>query len=373
MKQTSDIIKSYKTSNGKIRYGFDFQLKGIRVRRQSFVSADEAYAMMLQIRLDIFKGDYIPSKYFQLQNKDITLENFYIQFHQKKKKTEVKNRTYKNLNSVFINYIIPEIGNLKLRSIDISVLEKYFLHLTELGLAKSTQKIHWNNISGLLRYAEELGFIDSKPRFTKKMELKKSKKFLTKKEASQVLRTLNSSDEIQQEVKNIINILFFLGLRIGEAIALKKEDFDFRNNRVLISRTMGYASNGTTTTKNGKSEYIPLHPEVIESIKSQIEISDNDEGFLFKRDHYRKDCFLRPVTIRKSLVKIAISVLGETEGKKVTPHCLRRSLASMLVDSNLPIDMVASMLRHDTETLLKSYNQANIKMLSEKFQTFSIH
>ena len=205
------------------------------------------------------------------------------------------------------------------------------------------------------------------------LELKKSKKFLTKKEASQILRTLNSSDEIHAEAKNIINILFFLGLRIGEALALKKEDFDFRNNRVLISRTMGYASRGTTTTKNGKSEYIPLHPEVIESIKSQIEISDNDEGFLFKRNHYRKNCFMRPSKVRKTLVEVAISVLGETEGKKVTPHCLRRSLASMLVDSNLPIDMVASMLRHDTETLLKSYNQANIKMLSEKFQTFSIH
>ena len=78
-----------------------------------------------------------------------------------------------------------------------------------------------------------------------------------------------------------------------------------------------------------------------------------------------------PITRR--LKRAAVKAFGENNAKGITPHSLRRSIASILVDTGMPIDSVASFLRHDTKTLMTHYNKANDDAFRNRFDEFKIN
>lgn len=372
MKDASDIIKPYKTEKG-IRYGFDFQLKGIRCRRKSFISADEAYAVALQIRLDIFSGNYEPARYFEKLQKDITLETFWTNHHLPLMKKTLKLRTTKNRISVFTKHILPVLGKVKLRALDSDKLEGYLILKIKEGLATSSLKHqHIIAIQALTRDAVKLGYIKSQPPIRIDAKLKKTKAVLTKSQMKSLIVAISKDAEVMESrIKNLVRILFWTGLRLGEALALKAGDIDFTSMKINVTKTLAYKSNEVTTPKTGTNNSIPIHPEAIQPLRDAIkEASINPEGWLFKETD--SDRFIYPQKVRSQLTKIAKDTLGEALGKKVTPHTLRRSLGSMLIDDNTPVDVVARLLRHTPETLLGHYNATNTTLMKELFQSFSL-
>ena len=370
MKDGKDIIKSYQTDRGK-RYGFNFALRGIRIRRQGFYSFNEAFEMMLAIRLDIFKGDYQPGKYFNTVNKDITLKTYIRDIMLPKKKVEFKETTYRTRESECRNHIIPALGTVKLRAITVAKLEEFIATLAAKGLHRVTQQKVYTTLRMTLNEAYSSGYIDSVPEIKITAKLKKDKKILKKMEAVRLLDAIKSNQDIGEDSKNIIRIMFWTGLRIGEALALNSQDINLEEGKINVCKTLGYNCSKVTLPKNNKSQTIPLHPEAIEAIKEQIKHNDNPDGWLFKKPNSKS--FMRPLKVRNNLKKVSKELFGEAEGNKVTPHELRRSLASMLVDENTPVDMVAALLRHNTKTLLASYNKANLDMLEEKLTSFQLH
>ena len=370
MRDGKDIIKSYQTDRGK-RYGFNFALRGIRIRRQGFYSFNEAFEMMLAIRLDIFKGDYLPGKYFNTVNKDITLKSYINNIMLPKKKIEFKETTYVIRESECRNHIIPALGPVKLRAITVAKIEEFIATLAAKGLHRVTQKKVYTTLRMTLNEAYSSGFIDAVPTVKVTAKLKKDKKILKKIEAVRLLDAVKSHQNIEEDSKNIIRIMFWTGLRIGEALALNSKDINLEEGKIRVCKTVGYNCSSVTIPKNNKTATIPLHPEAIDAIKAQIKHNKNPDGWLFKKHNAKY--FMRPLKVRKRLKKVSRELFGEVEGNKVTPHALRRSLASMLVDENTPVDMVAALLRHNTKTLLASYNQANLDMLEEKLSSFQLH
>lgn len=369
MKDTSDIIQSYETGRGK-RYSFDFQLRGIRCRRSGFLTSEECYAVMIQVRMDIWKGIYSPERYFSPLQKDITLQGFWNNYHLPKIQRTLKKRTVMNRQGSMNKHALPVLGKVKIRSIDNARLTEYFNYLSQKGLAQSTLATHYGYLRKILMDAYSLGFITETPTFKVKMKLTREKKILTKEEARTLLKTVRESNDISENIKILIQMMFWTGLRVGEITTLKVSDFDFTNDRLTISRTAGYNKGEVTKTKTSKVESIPLHPEA-RSLALQIINNNNklinDWMFPVESGH-----FVSVKTVQRSLRIEAIKALGKDEGKKVTPHSLRRSLASLLVDENTPLDAVASLLRHTKKTLVTSYNRANIKVLETKYFKFEV-
>ena len=68
--------------------------------------------------------------------------------------------------------------------------------------------------------------------------------------------------------------------------------------------------------------------------------------------------------------RVANNVVANPE--EITPHALRRSIASTLVDNNIPLDAVADYMRHGTEVLQNHYNQPNRKQFRNKFSNLKL-
>ena len=54
--------------------------------------------------------------------------------------------------------------------------------------------------------------------------------------------------------KNIFLIQLFMGLRIGEVLALTIDDIDFQNNIIKINKTLTIDSNGKIICGNAKED-----------------------------------------------------------------------------------------------------------------------
>ncbi|GAB6263947.1 tyrosine-type recombinase/integrase [Photobacterium sp. R1] len=75
-----------------------------------------------------------------------------------------------------------------------------------------------------------------------------------------------------EQHRNIITILAYTGLRIGEVCGLAWEDIDFTSGTLMVRRAVS-DSRGLKTPKTDKSRMVNMLPPVIAALRSQQEIS----------------------------------------------------------------------------------------------------
>ena len=150
MKTMNEIIQPHKTTRG-VKYGFDFTLRGIRIRRRGFVSYDEAYSILTAIRMDIFKGNYSPDKYFSTFGGDMTFGSFYENEYLRRVENKIKPATLYTRKSCINFHILPVFKDFKLRAIDSKRIKTFFSSKMADGLATGTIVNIWRNMKSVLK------------------------------------------------------------------------------------------------------------------------------------------------------------------------------------------------------------------------------
>lgn len=145
-----------------------------------------------------------------------------------------------------------------------------------------------------------------------------------------------SKEEIKRLLEEIINekhklmveMLYSAGLRVSELINLKVEDLDIENN-------YGFVRHG-----KGNKDRIFIIAESIKQKISNIILKENLSGFLFVSMRKKK---YDSVTIRK-IIKDATK--KAKINKRVSPHTLRHSFATHLIENGYSVSEVQSLLGH---------------------------
>ena len=331
---------------------------------------------MTRIRIDIYAGDYAPNKYFSTMEEDMSVRKFWVECHLPKLKATLKESTIYIRTKALDKHFFSKLGNTKLRALDTNRMNRYFSFLTAGGMSNAYQEVIWIGIKAMFRHAEELGFIDAQPKNKKPRRSKQLQRILTAAEITALFAALETLDT-EEEMKNIIKFMFFTGCRVGEAVAIREGDWLIDKQRLNICRQRTHTHRKITSTKTGGTALIPIHPELMKVYESQMRVNEeiskqfpNDEDWFFRSSH--KGGFISRDYIRSRLIAAAELAFGKKNAKGVSAHTLRRSIASLLVDKNIPIDMVASLLRHNVATMLKHYNKANTEIFAEKFSEFSV-
>ena len=92
--------------------------------------------------------------------------------------------------------------------------------------------------------------------------------------------------------KNIFLIQLFMGLRIGEVLALTIDDIDFENNIIKINKTLTVDENGKIICKNktktdaGLRE-IPIYSRIVKLLKEQIEFVSNSTDIITLKQYLK--------------------------------------------------------------------------------------
>ena len=115
-----------------------------------------------------------------------------------------------------------------------------------------------------------------------------------------------------EPTRTIILVGIYTGLRVNsEALTLKKADIDLRRRQLTVQAA--YAKNGVTKT-------VPIHRDLVEPLRGQMERSKSEWVFV-KRDG---------VTRLRDNVRAFMAACERARLSGVTPHVLRHTFASWL-------------------------------------------
>jgi len=150
-------------------------------------------------------------------------------------------------------------------------------------------------------------------------------------------------------------IILSTGIRRGELMGLKGSDFDFRNNRLTVQRTITDTNGHVTvknTLKNGdKERVIPLDPKDAAFMQRNVLFWKDD--YIFKS---KSGGFLSPRQWARYTLKRFYDNLEKAmpEIKRLNPHELRHTYGTMLFKSGNDPYVVQKIMGHKTLTITMS-------------------
>jgi integrase len=145
------------------------------------------------------------------------------------------------------------------------------------------------------------------------------------------------------------------GLRSGDVAKLSFSELDFERNLIRL-----------TQQKTGRKWESALLPEIKDALLNYINGArpcvDSDTVFIQVRAPY-KDITISSITsaFKRSLKKARIDVNNRRQG----PHAFRSSLASSMVNDDVPYEVVRRVLGHDDPNAIKHYAKIDIEKLRE--------
>ena len=139
--------------------------------------------------------------------------------------------------------------------------------------------------------------------------------------------------------RTIFYVLFFSGMRVGELLALTREDIDFAENTISITKTYNRVGGKDmiTTPKTRKSNrVIDMHPAIMKILQNYVntlyEINENDRLFL---------------TTKSSIAKRKAAYCKKSGVKQIRTHDLRHSHVAMLINLGVRIEIISARLGHE--------------------------
>lgn len=186
--------------------------------------------------------------------------------------------------------------------------------------------------------------------------LKKEKKLqvpFSEKEMNEVIDNLKNLDDfISVRNKLMIEMFYGTGMRRIELINLKLKDVDLENKTIKV---LG---------KRNKERYIPLLNFVIKSFNSYIlkraEIKTESEN-LFITDKGKKTC--------ETLVYRVINTYfsGVSSKVKKSPHIIRHSFATHLLNEGADLNAIKELLGHASLASTQVYTSSSLNKIKEVY------
>lgn len=252
------------------------------------------------------------------------------------------------------------IGNLNIKDITSDDIQE-FLNNNK-NLSNSYIKKLYEQFNQAYEYALRNKYINENPMYDviKPTSNKKDKEVraLTITEEKELSDYLLSTTLKNDRLKNIYLIQMYMGLRIGEVLALNKNDIDINKQLIFVNRTLTTVKNdevilGDTTKTYAGNRSIPIPNFLINILKEQLEISEfNKDNFLFLNDN---ENFIGDSTCNSNLKRILKNKLNwSIEG--ISTHTLRHTFATRCIESGVNAVVLQRLMGHtDISITLNTY------------------
>ncbi len=180
-------------------------------------------------------------------------------------------------------------------------------------------------------------------------------------------------------------ILAYTGIRVGELVALKWKDVDFKNNTISITKTY-YNSNNNTVEyqlvppKTRKSRRkIVVDEDVINALKEHKKVQNKVIEQLGD-NYYNKDFIFAkmerqhgyPIVVKTVQNRMARLLAIANLNRELTPHSLRHTHTSLLAEAGVRLEQIMDRLGHSDDQITKDvYLHVTQEMKKEASQKFS--
>lgn len=227
------------------------------------------------------------------------------------------------------------------------------------GLEVSTVNRHISSLKSFFNYLVDESIIKVSP-IEEVSSLKKAKKLPKYLSISEVNKLLNIplNSEFDYRNKAMLELMYATGLRVSELVSIEYSNIDFENSIIRI--------NG----KGKKERIIPLGE--IASYYLKVYLNDY-RSKLLKRNTYNQ-VFLnnhgKPIT--RQGFNYILENIRELTGitKEITPHVLRHSFATHLLEGGADIRSIQEMLGHENISTTNIYTEVVNDVLRSNYEMY---
>ncbi len=193
---------------------------------------------------------------------------------------------------------------------------------------------------------------------TPKLE-KKLPKHLSVEDAIRFIESPDPETDLGKRDRAMLELLYATGVRVAELTTLNLSDVDFRNQLVRV------------TGKRRKQRIVPFGDPAGEAIRNYLTVRDK---FLFNAPISRRDdeaLFLNYQGTRittRSVGRMVDKYIGICAGMhNISPHALRHSFATHLLDSGADLRDIQELLGHARLSTTQVYTHVSMEKLIEVY------
>ncbi|MGI6047003.1 MAG: tyrosine recombinase XerC [Petrimonas sp.] len=257
----------------------------------------------------------------------------------------------------FQQFIEKECGEFNPAELDTDLIRIWISQLVEEGIKPRSVNRKLSALKTFFKYLNKIEVVKGNPaeKITGPKTSKKLPAFVNHEDMTRVIDDkLAYSDDFEgQRDQFIIELFYVTGMRKSELIGLKNSDVD------------NYAKTLRVTGKRNKQRIIPVSDTTIEKLKNYVQVRDkeieNKTSFLFVKKNgdpmYPKMVYN---IIRKHLDSIP------TLSKK-SPHVLRHSFATEMLNNGAEINAVKELLGHSSLASTEVYTHVTFEELKKVY------
>ncbi len=253
-------------------------------------------------------------------------------------------------------------NNLNLKTIKKNDIKDYLKYLKDNKMSPKTINQNMSCLRSFYKFliiekyltADPLEYVEA-PKFRKSLP-----KVLSKEEVDKLL-DIDLINKYSYRNKAMLELMYATGVRVSELVNLKIHDIDYD---MELLRTMG---------KGNKERIIPIGEYAMYYLKLYVNnfreelIKKNYTDYLFLNNHGKK---ISRQSFYKLIKELAIKKNIKTE---FSPHTLRHSFATHLLDSGTDIKSIQEMLGHSSLQTTQIYTHVSNKKLENDYHNFHPH
>ena len=257
---------------------------------------------------------------------------------------------YLQICEIYISKYDKEINSKNLNEYILSIKEKY---------SYSTTKVIKNLINRSLDFAVQNNIIKVDCKITIKLKENKIQKTvaLSKDEQNKLEQYILQNKRYYHYG---IVIALYTGLRIGELLALKWTDIDFKNKLIYINKTFETTSQNHRTIiyedlpkTNNSIRELPISNQLLSLLKELKSISNCDYIVASHKN--------TPIKIR-AYQKSFENLLNKLKIKHYSFHSLRHTFATRLLENGVDVKTISELMGHSSPTItLNRYVHTNLE------------
>ncbi|MBX2829448.1 MAG: tyrosine-type recombinase/integrase [Flavobacteriaceae bacterium] len=258
----------------------------------------------------------------------------------------------------FLSFAEVGYGYEGIEEVNYSVIRSWIVSLVEKGIANRSINRKVSSLKSYYRFLLKTGQIEVNP-LAKHKALKIPKKVqvpFSQTEIENVIALLREEEGFEG-VRNrlIVELFYATGMRRAELVGLKMHSISMAEG---IVKVLG---------KRNKERRIPLLPSLMESLELYLEersklpkIEDNDTLLLSKKG----------VKLYETLVYRVINSYFSKASEKVkkSPHILRHSFATHLLNEGADLNAVKELLGHASLASTQVYTHNNMAQLKQVYR-----
>nr|WP_297784782.1 tyrosine-type recombinase/integrase [uncultured Allomuricauda sp.] len=267
-------------------------------------------------------------------------------------------KAYQKDIEAFAAFCKEGCGEENLEKVSYPLIRNWIVELSDQGVSNRTINRKISSLQAYYKFLLKVGDITISP-LVKHRALKTSKKVevpFSEMEMESILLEIPFTDDFEGERdKLIIELLYTTGMRRTELVNLKVKDVDFSGQ---VLKVLG---------KRNKERILPLLPSTIEQV----------DKYLNKRSELKKVMDTPYLLLTKEGLKIYETLVYRTINKyfslvsskvKRSPHILRHTFATHLLNRGADLNSVKELLGHSSLASTQVYTHNSIAELKKVYK-----